>query len=395
MSTTLSLTKVDPDPVPPEPAPEQISAYFLDLEGLLGRIDSANTYYQILGVDRDEDQEKIRSAFHQLLNLLFPPYAIGKIMPPDMNPRIGNAFHKASLAFAALASFAARREYDLTLPSTFNKQPFIAAPIESSSDQTASDASVNPERPDSPARAANRDRPSLGQATHRDWGHSARSGDNRRRCERFKLSIPVRVTGQDRQAGKWREMAETIDVSRTGVRIRLRKRVKHGTVLYLTLPLPTKLRAHGFADQSYNVYTLVRRVEPPRQGMRAVGLEFIGEHPPGGYLDKPWALFRPRKWGGSDRRRPDRREQGEYVSIEYFDEAMRSISREEARTENVSQYGVRIFGTTAPAEFDLVMVVCPRLKFEGMATLRSRYMGKDGLERICVQLIDKEWPRQR
>jgi len=71
---------------------------------------------------------------------------------------------------------------------------------------------------------------------------------------------------------------------------------------------------------------------------------------------------------------------------------MHSILREEARTENVSRTGLRISGTTAPPEFDLVMVSCPRLKFEAMAALRNRYLGKDGLERICVQLIDKEWP---
>jgi hypothetical protein len=188
-------------------------------------------------------------------------------------------------------------------------------------------------------------------------------------------------------------MAETIDVNRTGLRLRLRKRVKPGTVLYLTLPLPSKLRSHGFAEQSYNVYTLIRRVDPPRQGVRVVGVEFIGENPPAGYLKKPWAVFRPIRWGGSERRRPHRCAQIERVRIDYFDESMLLLSQEEAMTENVSRFGLRISGTMAPAEFDMVMVSCPSLKFESMATLRNRYMGKDGIERICVQL-DKEWPSQ-
>jgi hypothetical protein len=187
-------------------------------------------------------------------------------------------------------------------------------------------------------------------------------------------------------------MTETVDMSRTGVRLRLRRPVRYGTVLYLTLPLPTKLRAHGFAEQSYNVYALVRRIEPSKQGVRAVGVEFIGEHPPAGFLDKPWSVFRSKKWGGTERRRSNRVEQVEKIRIEYFDESMRSIFFEVARTENVSRSGLRIYGTKAPAEFDLVRVSCPRLKFEAMATLRSRYNGKDGLERICVQLLDKEWP---
>lgn len=396
MSTTIAPTQLDLVTALAESVPDQVSAYFLDLEGLLSRVDSATTYYQVLGVDRADGQEKIKSSFQQLLNLLFPPYVIGRTMPAEITPRIERAFQKASQAFAVLASFARRKEYDSALLSIANKPVSAAAPIESRVNQPKSAGSGSAGRADSSAVAAEGDHLTLSRMDQRGLVYreslTAKSGDNRRRCERFRLSIPVRVTGHDRRNGKWHEMAQTIDVSRTGVKLRLRRRVKHGTVLYVTLPLPTKLRAHGFAEQSYNVYTLVRRVEPPKQGVRAVGVEFIGEHPPAGFLDKPWAVFRPKKWGGNDRRRPDRQEQVEKVRIEYFDESMHSISREEARTENVSRSGLRISGTMAPAEFDLVMVSCPRLKFEGMAALRSRYSGKDGLERICVQLIDKEWP---
>jgi curved DNA-binding protein CbpA len=397
LSTTIAPTQLDLVPALAEFAPDQMSAYFLDLEGLLGRVDSATTYYQVLGVDRTDEQEKIKSSFQQLLNLLFPPYVIARTMPAEITPRIERAFNKASQAFAVLASFARRKEYDSALLSIANKPTSAAAPIGSRVSQPKSAGSASAGRADSSAVAADGDHLTLRRMDQRGLVYreslTAKSDDNRRRVERFKLSIPVRVTGHDRRNGKWHEMAQTIDVSRTGVRLRLRRRVKHGTVLYITLPLPTKLRAHGFAEQSYNVYTLVRRVEPPKQGVRAIGVEFIGEHPPAGFLDKPWAVFRPKRWGGNERRRPNREQQAEKVRIEYFDESMHSISREEARTENVSRYGLRISGTTAPPEFDLVMVSCPRLKFECMAALRNRYRGKDGLERICVQLIgEREWP---
>jgi len=373
----------------------QMSAYFLDLEGLLGRIDSATTYYQVLGVERTDGQDIIKASFQRTLNLLFPDYVIGRQTPADITARIDRAYQKVSQAFAVLASFAKRKEYDGALSSASNTAagPSIPTALLDRS------GGVRLNRPNHLAAAAVA--ADLGQldlnripqrgAVYRE-SHATRTSDNRRRCERFKLSIPVRVTGHDRRNGKWHEMAETADVSRTGISIRLRKRVKPGTVLYVTLPLPNKLRAHGFAEQSYNVYTLIRRVEPPRQGSRAVGVEFISEHPPNGFLDKPWAVFRPKRWGGSDRRRPDRQEQFEQIRIDYFDESMRLLAQEEARTENVSRSGIRVSGTTAPAEFDLVMISCPRLKFECMATLRSRYMGKDGRERICVQFVDKEWP---
>ena len=394
MSTTISPAQLDLVPALAEFAPDQMSAYFLDLGGLLGRIDSATTYYEVLGVVRTDGQEKIKSSFQQLLNLLFPPYVIARTMPENMTPRIERAFNKASQAFAVLASYARRNEYDKALLSITTKALAPIAPIGSQVDQPKN-RPVSADRSHSSAVAAEIDHLTLSRMPQRGVFResvSAKSNENRRRCGRINLPIPARVTGYDRRNGKWHEMTETIDVSRTGVRLRLRRRVKHGTVLYITLPLPAKLRAHGFAEQSYNVYTLVRRVEPPRQGVRAIGVEFIGEHPPAGYLDKPWAVFRPRSWGGHDRRRPNREQHAEKVRIEYFDESMHSISREEASTENVSRTGLRISGTSAPPEFDLVMVSCPRLKFEAMAALRNRYLGKDGLERICVQFIDKEWP---
>lgn len=398
MSTIIESAQVDGSAAQTEFAPAQMSAYFLDLEGLLLRIDSATTYYQVLGVDRTDGQEKIKSSFQQLLNLLFPSYVVGRTLPADITPRIERAFQKASQAFAVLASFARRRDYDGALSSIASKPPPVTE-HSSPGNKTTSVGLSSAERVNSSAVATQSDDLTLNRMPQRGLAYretlNARLGNNRRRCERFKLSIPARVTGHDRPHGKWHEMTETIDVSRTGVRIRLRKPVRHGTVLYVTLPLPTKLRAHGFAEQSYNVYTLVRRVEPPKQGVRAVGVEFIGAHPPNGFIDKPWAIFRPKRWGGSDRRRPDREEQIEKVRIEYFDESMRSISQEEATTENISRTGLRLAGTMAPPEFDVALVSCPRLKFECMVALRSRYLGKDGLERICLHLIDKEWPSRR
>jgi len=399
----------------------------MDLEGALSRVDSATTYYQVLGVERLDGQERIKSSFQQLLNLLFPPYPVARTIPPDTLARIDRAFAKASHAFSVLASFTRRKEYDSAL-MTFAHTPPVASPTPGNLPLTAASV-VTPPRPivspitkpirvgqdlvkpptvishtkSSQPGGSDRSQMSndlaLGGMPQRGIAYresiGAKTTDNRRRCERFKLCIPARITGYDRRNGKWNEMTETIDVSRTGVRLRLRKPVRHGTVVYLTLPLPGKLRAHGFSEQSYNAYALVRRIEPSKQGSRVVGVEFIGEHPPAGFLDRPWSVFRPRKWAGSERRRPNRDEEIHKVRIEYFTESMHSIKAEEARTENVSRSGLRISGTKAPAEFDLIMISCTSLKFEALATLRSRYEGRDGLERICVHLLDKQWPGKR
>jgi hypothetical protein len=373
-------------------APHQISAYFLDLEGLLARIEAATTYYQILDIDRTDGQDRIKSSFEQTVNLLFPEYVIGRTTPPEISDRIDRAFTKVAQAFAVLASFSKRKEYDIALlsisqrPSGVPKCPAVILQSQStvpSQDKTATKA-VNSEKINLKRRPQRKE--VFSEATR------AKPGDNRRRVERFKISIPVRLTGCDRRGVKWNEMAETTDVGRTGIKIRMRRRVTPGTVLYVTLPLPSKLRSHGFAEPSFNVYSLIQRVDPPRQGVRTVALEFIGEHPPTGFLSKPWASFRRGRSSRKECRRPHREPHVENITIEYFDESMRAISKDEAQTENVSSQGLRISGTSTPAEFDLVRVSCQRLNFEAMAALRDRYTGDDGVERVCVQFIGKEWP---
>lgn len=405
MSTVAIPTNSAPHAAPPDFTQQQIRDYLSDLEVVLRRVDSGRTYYQILGVDRTDDQETLRLSYQRTLDLFYPGNAIGGAVPADVASRVERAFAKLSQAFGVLASFTRRKEYDSALLSVARKQTTQAAakdqyatrkpdqPRSSSGASKESDqnilqhgASVAAPRSKDP-----RANPTSAGGEVRE-SSKANSDNNRRRCGRMKLAIPVRVAGHDQSTGKWSEMGETIDVSRTGARLHLRKRVKQGTVLFLTLPLPTKLRAHGFSEQGYNVYALIRTVDPPRKGMRAVGVEFLGERPPAGFLEKPWAVYRAKRGSALERRRHRREERAEPVSIEYLDENGQSLGRDEAKSENVGSFGVRIVGTTAPPEFDSVALSCPSLMFKAAAVLRDRFRGKDGLERLCLQLVDKNWP---
>lgn len=379
--------------MPVEYDAHQMSAYFLDLERLLSRVEFANTLYQVLEVERSATQEEIKSSFDQLVRLVFPPYTISKDLPADVRLRIERAFNKASEAFSVLASFHKRKEYDDA--SLVGSSSSVGSPAHSQTggpDAARSRAAVIG-AVISDSQAVVTGNLSLKRSEAYSETSQASTTDNRRRCGRLELAIPVRVTGHDRNTGKWHEMTEAIDVSRTGARLRLRRRVKPGMVLYLALPLPPKLRRHGFSDTSYNVYGLVRRVELPRLGVRAIGVEFLGENPPAGYLDKPWSVFRSKAWNGVDRRRQPREQGAESVKLEYFDDSMNSIGREETTTENISKSGLRVIVAGAPFEFDVIMLSCPRLRFESLATLRNRYRGTDGRERLCLQLVEKEWPR--
>jgi len=379
LSGTIETIQPSPAaPQKPEFAAERISIYFLELEGLLNRIEGSTTHYQALGLERSASLELIKLAYQQALDTLYPSYNISATIPPEMISRIERAFNKASLALFTLATFNRRKQYDLALVS------LASNPVASQSTEQR------------PATSPANDEISLNRLpaqreVYREFSKT-KTDDNRRRCERFKLSLPARVTGHDRKNGKWHEMTETVDVSRTGLTLKLRKRIRFGMIVYITLPYPTKLRAHGYADSTYNVYALVRRVEPPRKGARIIGLEFLGEHPPAGYLERPWSVFRTRKWNGTERRRVPRSERSEMVRLEYFTDDMHSITREETRTENLSATGMRVAVKVAPPEFDLVRVSCPSRGFESLAAVRNRYVGNDGNERLCLQFVDKHWP---
>ena len=352
----------------------KLNPYFLDLDRRLARIEGATTHYQILGVGREASREQVDHAFRESLAMLYPPYQVGATLPAAMLTRIERAFLKVAQAFSVLASFARRRDYDTALLSIAPPAPNPTTP------------------PQAEPQAISINQGAAPRAAYVEFARKA-TNPNRRRTDRYKLAIPARVVGVDDKAeGKWSEMTETLDVSRTGVRLRLNRPVRHGMVLYLSLPLPAKLRSHGFADSSYNVYALVRRIEPPKKGVRYVGLEFIGEHPPPGYLERPWATFRTKRWAGNERRRAPRIERAEAVRIEYISAALSSTLREEVVTENVSRTGLRVIVRAAPLEFDLLRITSAARQFDGLATLRNRFQGKDGLERLCLQFLDKEWP---
>ena len=349
----------------------KINAYLLDLDRLLARIERATTHYQVFGVEVSAGRDEVDSAFRDALAMLYPPYPVSATLPAGLLRRVELGFNKLCQAFSALANLTRRRVYDAALVAREFR------PVESPVIPAAKPDTTN------------------GNPTARRglYMESRRAQDsNRRRTDRLKISIPVRVVGYDRKAGKWSEMAETLDVSTTGLRLRLLRPVRYGMVLYLSLPYPVRLRSHGFAENSYRVYGLVRRVDPTKKGSRTVGIEFVGEQPPTGFLEKPWATFRTKRWSGSERRRAPRLQHSEQVRIEYISESTNATTREEAVTENVSRTGLRVIVRAAPAEFDLVRVISATRQFDGLATLRNRFIAKDGRERICLHFLTREWP---
>jgi hypothetical protein len=363
-------------------AVEKISLYYLELERLLDRIRFSENHYQTLGLDPSATKEEVIRAYREVIMLLRPsdPEIAGAI-PPDILKKIEQAAEKVSQAYSVLANLGKRVAYHNLLFSKSVQPLPVDIPEsfpEKSSGQAAEDETKAP-------RAIPIGHILLQQQILTKPASEATASD-RRRTERIKLSIPVRVVGHDRIGGKWDEMTHTIDVSRFGVAIRLQRRVTPGLVLHLTLPLPTRLRCYGYAEPTYRVYAIVRRVELPKDSFRVVGLEFLGQNPPPGYFEKPSAIFKT-KWNGPERRREPRQEVSDAVTIEYLGEYMQSLRKETAVTENISRGGARILVRSAPAECELVKVTYLNRNFESLAAVCNRYVGQDGFERLCLRFL--------
>jgi curved DNA-binding protein CbpA len=372
-----------------------INAHYLKIEYLLDRVEKSTTHYQVLGVNRAAASEKIIRAYHKSVSILHHPYyKVRAAVPDQMLERIDSAFKRVSEAFSVLTHTGLRSEYDRSLI----RRHYSPLPIELP-EAGASGRQEGPqpaEKTDQEGGADGRmaaEQVAVTNARPAFWkSPDEASRKNRRRCERFKMVVPIMVAGYDRAGGKWQEITKTVDVSRMGVAVQMKRRVRPGVVVHVTLPLPTKLRSHGFSEPGYNMYAIVRRVETVRDGARVVGLEFLGKHPPAGYLHKPWASFRTEKWGGPDRRREPRHDASEQVVIEYLTQSREILSREVAVTENVSRCGARVTVKSAPEEFDLVRLKSAGLRFEGLATVRNQYVGKDNVERLCLQFLEDHWP---
>lgn len=408
MRNSASLITPEPGSMPLNTG-KLISAYYLEIDYLLERVEGATTHYQTLGLERSAAADEVISAYQKSVAVLHPSYyKVRAAVPDDMLVRVDQAFKKLSQAFADLTDLSKRTQYDVALNSRLSTTRLRdAGEGHQSRTSVAPQSPHEPRKPEKPEKPEKKDR--VQEKTH---GPSAaaeirvspelravftRSSKQpatleRRRCERFKLSVPALLAGYDSEGGKWQEVTKTINVSRMGVAVWLRRQVKHGLVVHITLPLPTKLRSHGFAEPGYNMYAIVRRVEPLVEGRRVVGLEFIGATPPTDFLHKPWSTFRTQKWAGPDRRREPRERRAEPVAVEYLDEEMKRISREAALTEDVSLSGARVRVKSPPPHFEFVRVTSPKLSFSGLALLRNQWMGEDGFKRLCLQFVDQKWP---
>jgi hypothetical protein len=374
---------------------EDIAAYFYELEQLLTRVEGATTHYQVLGLSRTATTEEIKAGYTRMMRLQPQSHRTFLIMP-DIAPRIEVAFRRIAAAFAALSHFGRRTEYDNSLRRR------VAGPLPPPElswtearlavDEILSEPLPAPrEEKVEVSVEADVVQPIVVPVPEVVILANQAVGDNRRRSPRIAMALPVQVTGYDRVNGRWTEATHTIDTSRLGLSCRLHTAVVPGTVLHMLLPLPVPMRSHGCVEQGFTVYSIVRRVESLGDGLRIVGMEFLGEHAPAGYTDQPWATFGT-VWSDPNRRREKREERFEMLEVSYVDEQEQRLGTVIGYTENVSRSGVCLSVETIPVELNLIRVKGVTLPFASRAFVRNRIPSGNTRESLCLQLVDVPFP---
>lgn len=228
--------------------------------------------------------------------------------------------------------------------------------------------------------------------------------------ERLPLTLPVRVRGRETPAFEWSEVTRLTNVTPFGAGFTLRHPTEKGRLLHMTIPMPRQLRVFDHVEDQYRIWALVRYIKASivdKQSVFDVGVAFIGKRPPASYENEPWkrydistsvfqALQAPEEillpFPNTDQRAHTRHNIAVDMRIEIVDPNGEVIQTEHTVTENISTRGATLFTTLEIPLGRFIRLSSDQYNITAHAAIRSRTTGADGVPRIHVEFIDKEWP---
>lgn len=246
----------------------------------------------------------------------------------------------------------------------------------------------------------------------------ANEGKSRRARERLGLQLPARVTCRETKDLEWVEVTRLLDVTPFGARFVLSRPTEEGRLLHLSMPLPRPLRCYDFTEEQYRIWALVRRVRTlPASTADAlprfeIGAAFTGKRAPASYERDPatryevapagetgiWNINEPqdttaRRYVSPDEPRPDTRVVMPIdMTIEVFDSSGKVTMREETVTENISLRGAAVFSGLAVERGRFVRLTSRSFGISVTACVRARRTGADGIPRLHLEFIDRQFP---
>lgn len=236
---------------------------------------------------------------------------------------------------------------------------------------------------------------------------------SKRLRERIKLALPVRVLCRESAGHEWVEMSRLLDVTPFGARFLLSHPTETGRLLHLTLAMPRQLRCFDHIEDQYRVWALVRHLTPRQEAGQVrfdIGVAFTGKSPPASYIREPSTLYVVDKLSTENNlwqlREMEKEEQSAAasrsfetrlhmalpVSVEVFDEEGRVSASEQTVTENISRRGAAVWTTLKAERGRFVRLTSLDSGLSVIAAVRGARTGPDGIPRLHLEFIDKQWP---
>jgi PilZ domain-containing protein len=228
--------------------------------------------------------------------------------------------------------------------------------------------------------------------------------------ERLALHLPVRVQGRETPDFEWNEITRLTNVTPFGAGFPLKHPTEKGRLLYMTIPMPRQLRVFDHVEDQYRIWAVVRHMKPAvvdNQTVFNVGVAFIGKRAPASYETEPWkrydintsafqALAKPddilTPLPSADQRAHTRHNIAVDMRIELIDTEGKVTESEHTVTEDISTKGATLFTTLQIAQGRFVRLTSDQYGITTHAAIRSRSTGANGVPRIHVEFIDREWP---
>ena len=236
-----------------------------------------------------------------------------------------------------------------------------------------------------------------------------------RRIQRYALALPTRVEVKVDKKFSWNEITRLEDISAFGAAFKLKRPVKRGRLIMISLPMPRQLRCYDYLEPQYRIWGIVRRClsleTAPGKQSYAVGIAFIGKNPPQAFLDDPSKHYdiSEREDGGlwhlvEMDAMPDESELPAYLRrhtrfaipetllIEMLDENGDVAASEVTVTENLSLGGAAVFTSFSVEPGAFIRVKSERHDLSIISIVRGKHAGADGIARLHIEFIDNLFP---
>jgi hypothetical protein len=238
-------------------------------------------------------------------------------------------------------------------------------------------------------------------AEERDW---------KRIRERLPLQLPVRIHCRESADFEWTEITRLANVTPFGAGFTLRRPTEKGRLLHMTIPMPRQLRVFDHVEDQYRIWAIVRHLRgktTDKGPAFEIGVAFIGKRPPASYEAEPWKrydistsalqtlavadeLLKPIP--SADQRAHTRHNIAVDMRVEIVDSNGAVASSEQTVTEDISKHGATLFTTLEIPVGRFIRLTSEQYGLSVHAAIRSRSIGTDGIPRIHVEFIDRQWP---